>query len=421
MDKNEASSHISLNNQSALHQMDGFEFRQKPYRWIILGLLWLLYSVFGLISRSIFPLVTPILRDLDISYAQMGFILGSWQLTYIPAALAAGAFLDKWGARKCLLAGAVLMALSAGLRYFSNGFLSMLFCVALFGAGGPMISIGGPKTISEWFSGRSRSTAVGIYMVGPGIGGFLALALTNSLVMPLTGYSWRLTFVCYGVLAMVIGVFWWLLAQDTQAVQAEGKINFGEVFGSLIKVRNVQILLVMALFSFAIGHGFSSWLPKILEIRGLSASDAGFTASISFVTSIPAVLLVPRLVPSRLRGRIIALFALWTLINIFVIVNTSGVFLIAGLLLLGVSASCFMPLMILILMDSPEIDTQYMGSAGGIFFCVAEIGGFAGPFFMGVLVDATGTFLMGALFLGILCVAMSVLTFLLKTRALLNE
>ena len=65
------------------------------YRWVILATLWLLYFSLGLVSRSIAPLVTPILRDLNMSYAQMGFILGSWQLTYILVALIAGTIIDK--------------------------------------------------------------------------------------------------------------------------------------------------------------------------------------------------------------------------------------------------------------------------------------------------------------------------------------
>lgn len=135
----------------------------------MLALLWLLYAAFGLVFRAIAPLVTPILEDLHISYAQMGFILGSWPLTYIVVALIAGTIIDRWGVRKSILAGAVVIGLSATLRYFPNGFATMLIVVALFGVGGPMISIGGPKAISLWFRGRSRGTAVGIYMTGPWI------------------------------------------------------------------------------------------------------------------------------------------------------------------------------------------------------------------------------------------------------------
>ncbi len=107
---------------------------------------------FGLVARSITPLITPILNDLHITYSQMGFILGSWQLTYILVALIAGAILDRWGVRKSIFAGALIIGLSASIRYFATGFLTMLIAIALFGVGGTMISIGGPKTISEWFS-----------------------------------------------------------------------------------------------------------------------------------------------------------------------------------------------------------------------------------------------------------------------------
>lgn len=43
--------------------------------------------------RSLPPLVTPILRDLDMTYSQMGFIMGSWQLVYVPVAVFAGPLL----------------------------------------------------------------------------------------------------------------------------------------------------------------------------------------------------------------------------------------------------------------------------------------------------------------------------------------
>ena len=389
--------------------------RGEGYRWVILGLLWLLYAAFGLISRAISPLVTPILSDLSISYTQMGFILGSWQLVYIPAALAAGWALDKWGSRRCLLFGAIIIGLSAGLRFFTMGFYSMLFCVSLFGIGGPMMSIGGPKTISARFSGRSRGLAVGIYMIGPGLGGLLALALTNSLVMPLVGDSWRLTFAGYGLLALVFGMLWWFLSEEADPKASGGGMGFVPLFVQLIKVRNVQVLLVMAMLSFTVGHGFINWLPKILETGGLSAAMAGYAASIPLAASMPAVVLIPRFTPPRFRGQMIAILGLLTIVNLFLVITASGIVLIAGLVLFGISSSCFMPLMILIMMDSPEIETEYMGSAGGMFFCVAEIGGFAGPLLMGVLVDASGAFLSGAVFLAVVCLALSGLTFLFRT------
>ncbi|UCD80633.1 MAG: MFS transporter, partial [Desulfobacterales bacterium] len=209
---------------------------QNPYRWVILVLLWLLYAAFGIISRSIFPLVTPILRDLNLSYSQMGFILGSWQLTYIGAALVAGAVLDRWGVRKSIFAGAIVIGLSAALRYYTVGFITMLTAVALFGVGGPMISVGGPKTISLWFRGRSRGTAMGVYTTGSWVGGLTALALTNSLVMPLVDHSWRFTFVVYGTTAFAVALLWLLLARGDGTEEHQRGSGIIEVFGQLIKI-----------------------------------------------------------------------------------------------------------------------------------------------------------------------------------------
>jgi len=389
----------------------------NPYRWVMLALLWLLYITFGLVSRSIFPLVTPILADLELSYSQMGLILGSWQLTYIFAALVAGTILDRWGVRKSIFAGVIVIGLSASLRYFSGGFISMLIAVALFGLGGPMISIGGPKTISAWFHGRSRGTAMGIYTTGNWTGGLIALALTNSLVMPLVGNNWRLAFVVYGVTTFSIALQWLLLAREDGSGEQSGSSRIVDVFSSLIKISNVRILLIMGLLSFAIGHGFSSWLPKILEDSGMSAAQAGWAAAITIAAGIPSILVIPSMVPSHLRGRIIAIFAVLTTINLVLVMKISGAALYLGLATMGFFSAPFMALLLLILMDSQGVETRHMGSAGGMFFCVAEIGGFTGPFIMGILVDATGTFMTGALFLAGLCVAMAVLTFFLNFRS----
>ena len=186
----------------------------------------------------------------------------------------------------------MVIGLSAVMRFFADGFTTMLLAVALFGAGGPMISVGGPKTISEWFGPESRGKAMGIYMTGPWLGGFLALALTNSLVMPMTGYNWRVTCVVYGVITFGIAALWWFLSYRVKTAPSKEGAGILTVFVNLIKIKNVRLLLVMALFAFAVSHGFGSWLPKLLEMDGYSASKAGFVASLPLAASIPALLIV---------------------------------------------------------------------------------------------------------------------------------
>ena len=398
-----------MNHFSASH-----ETHQSNYRWVMLILLWSLYVCFGIVSRAIFPLVTPILNDLRLIYSQMGFILGSWQLTYIMMALVAGSMLDRWGVRKSLFAGAIIIGLSSSLRYFAADFAALLIAVALFGVGGPMISIGGPKTISSWFRGPSRGAAIGLYTSGNWIGGLLALALTNSLVMPLVDNDWKQAFVVYGMITFGVGLLWILFARETEGGETSESMAIIDVFRNLGNLPSVRLVLAMGLLSFAISHGFSSWLPKILEINGMSGQRAGFAASIAIAAGIPSILILPSVVPARFRGRTMAMLAVLTAVNIVLVMKISGIALYIGLAVLGFISSPFMALLLLILMDNPGVEPRYMGSAGGMFYCVAEIGGFAGPFFMGVLVDLTGTFMAGAIFLAGLCIAIAVLTHFLK-------
>jgi len=243
--------------------------------------------------------------------------------------------------------------------------------------------------------------------------------MTNSVVMPLTGYSWRLAFVGYGLLAFAIALLWWFLATDVKSTGATGateSTGIFKVFTGLISIRNIQIILIIGFLSFSVSHGFNDWLPKILETGGLSPAVAGYAASFPLLIGMPISLVILRLTPSHLRGPIVALAAFILAISLWIAATTSGVSLLVGLIFYGAAYVAGTPLLILFLMDLPEVGSKYMGSATGIYFCVAEIGGFVGPLMMGVLVDLTGNFLAGAGLLTGLSLATSVMALFLKTR-----
>jgi MFS-type transporter involved in bile tolerance (Atg22 family) len=97
--------------------------------------------------------------------------------------------------------------------------------------------------------------------------------------------------------------------------------------------------------------------------------------------------------------------------------STMALPLLPSLLLYGIAGGSLVPLMILTLMETPGVDSEHMGAAGGLFFCISEIGGFFGPFVIGFLVDLTGSFMAGAIFLALLAAVIAVLMIPLKTGA----
>ncbi len=54
-----------------------------PYRWVVLCGVWLIYFSFGLTVAALGPLVTPITDDLNMTFGEMGTVLGAWPLVYI--------------------------------------------------------------------------------------------------------------------------------------------------------------------------------------------------------------------------------------------------------------------------------------------------------------------------------------------------
>ena len=84
--------------------------------------------------------------------------------------------------------------------------------------------------------------------------------------------------------------------------------------------------------------------------------------------------------------------------------------LISALIISTVARSPFMTLLTLVLMETPGIGHRRIGAAAGIFFAAAEIGGFSGPFFMGLLRDVTDSLNTGVFLLAGLTAALLLVT-----------
>lgn len=371
------------------------------YKWLILSAGWLIYFSFGLINTAIAPLVPPIMIDLSLSYTQMGVITGAWQLLYIFTAQPLGLMIDRLGVYRSLLLGSAIISTSSLLRGFVAGFWGLFTSVALFGIGGPLISIGTQKLISIWFSGEERGTASGINASGSALGSMTALVLTNSLVMPLLR-NWRNVFLGYGAFGFAVTITWFLLGRRPMSAgnkSIEATINKKErysVFWKQLFNRNILIIVFIGVASFLTNHALKNWLPSILELKGLSSVDAGYATSLLAISGILGSLIIPK-ISYRVSSRklMIAIILFFSGVSILFIGGKEITIVIIGLFSTGFLMRAMTPLLLLTLMEIPEVGEEYMGSVGGLYFSLGEIGGFLGPFMMGYIKDLTGSFLFG--------------------------
>ena len=94
----------------------------------------------------------------------------------------------------------------------------------------------------------------------------------------------------------------------------------------------------------------------------------------------------------------------------------SGVTMTVALILDGVARSSMTAILLLVLLEIPGIGSKRSGTAGGIFFSMAELGGIGGPALLGLLYELTGNFSAG---LGVLTIVTLLLVF--SVRLLKNN
>lgn len=384
------------------------ETAAHPHRWAMLAGVWMVYFCFGSTAAAIAPLVSRITAELNLSHTQMGSILGAWQLVYIGAAIPCGALLDRIGPRRGLALGALVVALSGILRGIASNYVTMLLAVGAFGIGGPLVSVGAPTVIRDWFIGRERGLAMGIYNMGQSLGTIGALSLTSSIGLSLAGGDWRLVLIGYGILALAAALGWTLVSSHEASRAQERSRHAGRrenqagIYRELLRAPAMRTVLYLAVGTFFFGHALNNWLPEILRVGGMEPASAGLWASIPVVIGIFGALIFPRLAIPERRMKILAALFLAQLLAPLCI-EWSGNALVLGLILQGLARGTLSVVVVLVMMELPEVDSSRMGAAAGMYFTAGEIGGVLGPLTIGTLYDATGGFAVALYFLAALC------------------
>ena len=371
---------------------------------LLLG-VWLLYGSFGLIATSLAPIAEIVIEDLAMTHGEMGLIMGAWQLIYIFSAVPAGILLDRIGTKKALAIGGSLIALSAFARTGASDFGELLGAVMLFGLGGPIISAGAPKAIVSAFEGSTRGLAMGIYMTGPAIGAIVSLTLTNSFFLPAFEGNWRNVMLLWSFFAVSVTAFWFFLPKSSEKEsndKLETKESQIEVVFELIKKPTVMLLLILSACVFTFNHGLNNWLPELLKSHGFSSIFSGYLAALPIFVGIIASLVIPRLaIPTR-RFKILFLLCFAAFLSSLLLQFVSLDVLVPGLILQGLARASLMTVLILTLVELPEIGEKRAGTASGMFFSAAEMGGLLGPLTLGILYDPSLGFSSGLIFLSVI-------------------
>ena len=131
-------------------------------RWAMLLVVFLTRAAMGFQFQSIAAITPFLVPAFDLSYAQVGLLMGLFLLPGTVIALPGGLLGQRFGSLRVTIAGLGLMVLGGMVVAYSQGLGSAALGRALAGTGGVLLNIMLARMVAEWFRGRQLQTAMEI-------------------------------------------------------------------------------------------------------------------------------------------------------------------------------------------------------------------------------------------------------------------
>lgn len=255
---------------------------------------------------------------------------------------------------------------------------------------------------------RDFPSAVGLMMGFMSVMLNLGAALGSGLSVPLieqVGLSWRGVLAIWAILAVLAALIWipivfrknaqakkLMKASIASKIDESSNVSGGRGMWKLLLAWQVTIFMGLQSFTFYVNV---SWLPEILQDRGMSATDAGYLVSLLQLVGIPLSFIAPILAVKLKNQRVLALATAALMFVGYAGLLVSGstwLPLWAILVGLGGGAGFSLAITFFVLRTSTaELSAELSGMAQSFGYLLAA----AGPLLFGVFYDLTGGWTVG--------------------------
>jgi MFS transporter, ACS family, tartrate transporter len=396
----------------------------QKLRFRILPYLLLLYVIAYLDRINIGFAALTMNRELAISSQQFGLLVGIFFFGYFLFEIPSNLLLHKFGARVWIARILITWGAVAMLTGFVHTVHQLYVARFLLGLAEAGYSPGIILYLTYWFRQRERAQAIALFLTG--------LPITSILGAPLSGVildhvhwfgisSWRWLLVLEGIPAVACGVLTyfvlpsrpsearflrdeekhWItqeLDHEEQQIRRTKEISTLEALTS----RRVWHLALIG-FTLNIGmYSLSFWMPQLVKsLSSYSNTTIGLIIVIPYLAGLLAMILVSRSSDRKMERKYHAAIPA----------------MIAGIALvsLGATHSAF-PTIVCLSFASIGIYSVYgpywsipsefltgVAAASGIalIHSVANLGGFAGPYAIGIVSQKTGSLFGGLALTGV--------------------
>ncbi len=393
----------------------------KPgnYRWGIVVLLFFATTI-NYIDRQVIGLLKPYISDeLGWSEADYGYIVAAFQVAYAIGLITTGKILDKVGTRMGYLWAMVIWSIAgmvhAGARSVA-GFAAARFTLGIGQAANFPAAV---KSVAEWFPKKERAFANGLFNAGSSFGAIIAPVIVAAITIAM---GWKWAFIITGALGFVWVVFWLILyqvpekhpkltkeelqhiIQDRDESKVENKIKWVELF----KYRQTFALLATRFISDWVWWFSLFWIPDFLnKIYGVNIKEVVLPLVIIYAVSIlggvsggwfsSRLIQLGKSVDYARKTAI--LICAFVVMPVVLVPQVHNLWISVALIALAAAGHQGWAANMFALVSDiyPKIA---VGSVVGLISFGAAVGGALSASFIGLLLEATGSYFLIFLFAG---------------------
>jgi len=408
----------------------------------LLPFLFLLYIIAFLDRINISFAGLDMTRELGFSDQVFGLGSGIFFAGYVLLEIPGSLIVELWSARKWIARIMIswgLVGSLTGLIHTAHQFYWARFILGVAEAGFfPGIVV----YLTHWYREQDRARAMAVFMSAIPVAQVVGAPISGALLnIHWLGYSgWRWLLVLEGVPAVIAGfaaLFYltdrprdarWLSDEErnwiTGELEAEARAKPGprrsvwRAFWSVFRDRDVILLTAVYFLGSCAQYGFTFWLPKMIQkLSGFSSFEVAMIATLPFLASWPAMLLLSWSSDRTGERR-------WHTAAAYVALAAglagsvwAGDRIVVGMImfsLAGIGINARLPAFWTL--PSALLGGATAAASIGAINCIGNLGGLVGPYLLGVLSTATGSYTSGIWYLTGASVLAAVVILLVRTK-----
>ncbi len=280
-------------------------YRIYPYRWITLMLFMLINISIQIMWICFAPITGPAAEFYGVSDLNIGLLAMIFMIIYIPLSIPVSWIIDTMGYRKSVSIGAGIMAVGGLLRgFFGTNYTAVLITTIALAISQPFMMNSISTVAAKWFPIEERATASGLALVANFLGIAIGQVLSPALFFSFGIINMLLIYGGFSAFTALVFIIFTREAPPTPPCpeDMEGRALMLDGLKSMLRMKNVWIMLILFLVGMGIFNGISTWIESIIRPRGFTVFQAGNLGGILLFGGIAGAIILP-ILSDRLQKR----------------------------------------------------------------------------------------------------------------------